>query len=153
MIELTTDTDFIVSCITHPYIWDRITDDGAPDRDLYFPPINEGIMWVKVDDYGVFMLAKQNHVTYEVHTILLPCARGKAVEIGKQALEWAFLNTDAKRIITNVPSCNPLALRLARSVGFKDIGINELSFQKNGVLYDQFVLGISKEDKSCQQQS
>lgn len=150
MIEITNNIDFIVSCVTNPYTWDKISDDGAPDKGLYFPPIGGGIIWVRVGDYGVFMLSKQNHVTYEVHTILLPCAKGKAVEIGKQALGWAWDNTDAKRLITNVPSFNPLALRLAKAVGFIEYGINQKSFQKNGILYDQTILGISKEE-SCQQ--
>lgn len=146
MIELTRDTDFIVSCVTSA--WDRISDDGAPE--LYFPPMGEGNLWVRAGDYGVFLLSRQNHVTYEVHTILLPCARGKAVEIGKQALAWAWANTPAKRLITNVPAFNPLALRLAKAVGFIEYGINRQSFQKGGVLYDQTVLGLSKEE-SCQQ--
>ena len=148
MIEVTHDVDFIVSCVTNPMVWDKLTDDGAPE--LYYPPLGSGIMWVRAGDDGVFLLVEQNHVTYEVHTILLPRARGRAVEIGKEALKWAFANTKAKRIITNVPETNQLALRLAKKVGFKQYGINQKSFQKNGVLHDQFVLGISKEDV-CQQ--
>ena len=146
MIELTTDVDFIVRCITHPYVWGNISDDGAPPMDLYFPPVNESVLWIRAGEYGVFALHKHNYVTYEAHTILLPHAKGLAVNIGVDALKWVFENTPAKRVVTNVPSFNHLALRLALRVGFKKIGINERSFCKNGVLYDQTFLGISKGD-------
>jgi len=147
--EQTTDTDFIVKCVTHPLVWDHLTDDASPDVEFYFPPMN--VLWVRVEDYGVFMLTKLNCATHEVHTILLPSAKGKAVEIGKTALQWAWDNTDAKRIITRVPEFNPLALRLALKVGFVKYGVNTKSFQKRGVLYDVIELGINKGESSCQQ--
>lgn len=148
-IEPTTDVDFIVACVTRPETWDALADDGAPE--LYFPPMGEGFLWVKVEEYGVFLLTKHNHVTREVHTVLLPNAHGKAVEIGKAALSWAFNEySDIKRIITNVPSFNVLALRMALRVGFVKMGVNTKSFQKRGILYDQIMLGVSKED-ICQQ--
>lgn len=148
MIEIlrTYDSDFITHCITHPEVWDKLCDDGAPDKDLYFPPINESVQWMRAEDFGVFALHRQNCCTGEAHTILLPEAHGYAVEIAKAALLFAFAHCGVERIVTNVPSFNPLALRLARRAGFTDIGINKRSFQKNGILYDQTFLGISKED-------
>lgn len=144
MIERTYDADFITLCVLQA--WDSIHDDGAPDKDLYFPPINDGVQWLRAGDFGVFALHKINHVTGEAHTILLPDAHGQAVEIAKEALKYAFTHCGVERIVTNVPEFNPLALRLAHRAGFKDIGINKRSFQKKGILYDQFFLGISKED-------
>lgn len=152
-IERTFDVDFIIRCVTHPANWKWIADDGAPEAGMYFPPLEEATMWVKVEDYGVFLLVKQNHIMHEVHTVLLPEAHGKAVEIGKAALAWAFEHTDAKRIITNVPTFNPLALRLAKRVGFEQFGVNTKSYQKDGVLYDQWMLGIDKGEMPCQQSS
>lgn len=147
MIEIsrTYDTDFITLCVTHPKVWDKVSDDGEQNKDLYFPPMH-GVVWLRAEDYGVFALHKVNHVTGEAHTILLPEAHGMAVEIAKAALKFAFANCDVKRIVTNVPAFNISALNLARRAGFKDIGINSKSFQKNGVLHDQHFLGISTED-------
>jgi len=141
-ISFTTDADFITRCVLQN--WDWLRDDGADDKDFYFPPINEHVQWVRVGDYGVFMLTRCNHIMFECHTTLLPSARGKSVEIGKAALKFAFENTPALRIITAVPENNPLALRMALKSGFRVIGVNEKSFQKNGTLYDQTLLGISK---------
>lgn len=141
-ISITTNADYITKCVL--VNWDMATDDGAPEREFYFPPFGDSVMWVKVEDSGVFLLEKKNHILYEVHTILLPCARGRAVEIGKAALDWAWNNTPAQRIVTSVPEYNPLALRLALRVGFTVYGINPLSFSKDGVLFDQTLLGLSK---------
>lgn len=148
-IARTYDADFITLCVTHPKVWDKISDDGAPVQDLFFPPM-DGVIWLRAEDYGVFALHKLNHVTGEAHTILLPEAHGMAVEIAREALKFAFAHCDVKRIVTNVPSFNIPALKLAHRAGFKDIGINSQSFQKNGVLYDQHFLGISEGDLSCQ---
>lgn len=147
---ITTDADFITKCILANYDW--LTDDGSPEKEFYFPPFSDSVLWVRADDYGVFLLEKKNHVMHECHTALLPNARGKAVEIGKAAIAWAFNNTDARRIITAVPESNPLALRMALKVGFVLYGINPDSFCKHGKLYSQKLLGINKE-AICQQRS
>lgn len=141
-ISFTTDADFITRCVLQN--WDWLRDDGETEQEFWFPQINEYVQWVRAGDYGVFLLERRNFIEYSVHTALLKHSRGRAVEIGIAALDWAFKNTTALRLTTTVPSCNPLALRLALKVGFKTIGINERSFQKNGIIYDQTLLGISK---------
>lgn len=147
-IFLTTDADFITRCVLQN--WDWLRDDGADDKDFYFPLINEHVQWARAEDYGVFMLTRCNFVTFECHTALLQNARGKAVEIGKAALKFAFENTPALRIITAVPENNTLALRMALKSGFTQYGINPGSFMKNGVLLSQTLLGINKGDITCQ---
>ena len=149
-ISVTTDIDFITKCILANFDW--LTDDGDTDPDLYFPPFGDHISWIKVGEFGVFLFERKNFVTFECHTALLPISRGKAVDIGKQALQWAWDNTPALRIITSVPETNPLALRMAQKSGFVQYGLNINSFCKNGKLYDQTLLGINKINKEniCQ---
>ena len=147
-ISTTTDIDFITKCVLANFDW--LNDDGDTDPDLYFPPMGDNITWVKVGEYGVFLLERKNFIMFEVHTALLPIARGKSVEIGKQALKWAFENIqNLQRIITAVPETNPLALRMAIKSGFVQYGLNPSSFCKNGKLYEQILLGINK-DNICQ---
>ncbi len=143
----TTEVEFITKCMTNPIVWRASTDDGMVNvnPDIFFVPI-EGKLWLRAGDYGIFMLEPRNLVTYEVHTMLLPDARGKAVDIAKGALHWVFYNTPCLKIITHVPSFNVLAKRLSSRCGMKLIGNNESSFLKDGILYDQFIYGISKGD-------
>ena len=149
IIARTYDEVFITNCITHPTVWNASGDDSCGDAGLFFLKMQDGIIWIRAEDYGVFMLHAHNSILFECHTMLLPHAHGKAVKIAKQALAWAFENTPALRIITNVPDFNVLALRMALKTGFKQYGLNEKSFMKNGILRDQRVLGINKGDLSC----
>ena len=146
IIERTYDAEFITQCVIHPQAWGKITDDGCGSPDLYFPQMSDEIYWVRAGDYGVFMGCQTNHVSFDVHTILLPSARGKAVDITIKARDWFFGNSPCKRITTKMPEFNQLALRLALKAGFKVIGVDEKSFQKNGILYSQTILGFSKGD-------
>lgn len=149
-ISQTTDIDFIVKCVMAS--WEMLIDDGAGDKDLYFPPMTDDAKWYRVDDFGAFLMVRQNFATFEVHTCLLPHAKGKAVDIAKEAIAWAWDNTLAQRIITSVPSYNPLALRLAKKAGMTIYGVNQMSFSRNGILHDVTLLGISKPTggASCQ---
>jgi hypothetical protein len=143
-IERTEDECFITECITNPVIWDACSDDGCGDPDLFFLMMDKNTIWVRVEDYGVFMLHAHNHTLFECHTMLLPKAHGKAVGIGKEALKWAFENTSAERIITSIPDDNVLALRLARKVGFLQYGVNVNAWKKNGQMHDLLMLGKNK---------
>ena len=145
-ISPTTDINLIVKCVMAS--WDMLTDDGAVGKDLYFPPISDESSWYRAEDFGVFLMVKQNMVTFEVHTCLLPNARGKTVEIARDAIAYAWGHTEARRLITSVPAFNPLALRLAKKAGMTVFGINPNSFLKNNVLHDVTLLGISKPGES-----
>lgn len=145
--EPTTDIEFITKCVTDPVVWRASTDDGmiGVNPDVFFVP-TDGKLWLRAGDYGLFMFEIRNFVTYEIHTLLLPHARGKSVEITKGALHWMFYNTPCLKIITHVPSFNALARRLSEKCGLQLIGNNTSSFLKDGILYDQFIYGIRKED-------
>lgn len=145
--EQTTDTNFIRECMTSPHAWRAGSDDGmiGIDPKLFFIKL-DGKIWVKAGKYGLFVGEARNSVTYEVHTFMLPSARGKSVEIAKSAMQWLFNNSACLRITTTVPEYNKLAIRLSRKVGMELMGINKRSFMKDGVLYDQKLFGISKED-------
>jgi len=148
----TYDTEFIRKCLTDDTVWRMSSDDTPLDKDLVFPaaPVGDAIIWLRAEDYGVFLGERKNHVTYEVHTVLLPHARGKAAGIAKGAMQWLFDNTNCLRITTSVPSYNRLAARLAERSDMQLFGTNYKSFQKDGVLFDQLLFGLNKE-ASCQQ--
>jgi len=145
--EPTQDIDFIHKCVTNPIVWRASVDHGMIDinPEIFFIQ-TDGKLWLRAGDYGLFMGEPRNSVMYEVHTMLLPHARGKAIEIAKGAIKWMFDNTRCLRLITSVPSFNVLAKRLSIQSGMKLIGNNEKSFLRDGILYDQYLYGISKED-------
>jgi RimJ/RimL family protein N-acetyltransferase len=124
-------------------------DDFAPAREKFVPRTDEAIWYVLVEDagevLGLFALAPQNTICWEIHTRLLPCAWGKrAAEAGRGVLEWIWEQTLCRRVVTSIPEYNRLAVRFAAQAGLRRFGVNESSYLKNGILHDQILMGVSK---------
>jgi RimJ/RimL family protein N-acetyltransferase len=148
----TEDEVLIASILNHPTILPHITDDGSTTLTNV---INPSLFWITVYDgeelLGMFLSHPHNTVTYESHTCLLPNAYGKrAIKAAHAYMTWMFEQTTCKKLITNVPDYNKLAMRFARNVGGVLEGCNRKSFLKNGELMDQYVYGITKEEFLCQ---
>ena len=170
--ERTLDMDVVRNILTHPRIYPHISDDHSPPVDEYDPPRHDSIWYVLAFDedagdelLGLWMFVPQNSVCWEVHTALLPLAWGERGHAAARVLpDWIFAKTSCRRIVTNVPSTNRLALRFAISAGMKIYGVNRESFLKDGILCDQVCLGISPfleepveeaeaaKEETCQQQ-
>lgn len=158
--ERSFDYDLVRQILTHPKIWPYISDDSSPAAEDYYPIESEQVWYVVVRDIypdtgpeeilGLWMFVPQNGVCWEVHTCLLPCAWGERGQTAARLLPgWIWENTDCRRIVTNVPTPNRLALHFAIRVGMKVYGVNEGSYLKNGALCDQVCLGISKPNQSA----
>ena len=157
-IERTTDPELIRYVITHESIYSHVADDGSAARDDYEPVIADQIYWLAIRDgqqvAGLFMVHPWNSATVEIHTCILPPWRGiKAREAASLVLAWIFNKTAFQKVVTHVPAPNRLAKKLALDAGFSIEGVNRKSFLKNGQLFDQAILGITKEEWSaCQLQ-
>jgi len=144
------DPVLIKKTITNPSVYPHVSDDMSPAPEDFSPVIDDGIFYVTATrdgEYkGLFMLHPINGVTLEVHTCLLPSARGAAYVYAKRLLSWVWENTAAMRVVTQVPANNRLARKLALAAGMTEYGLNPQSFMKDGMLYDIHLLGISRED-------
>lgn len=153
-IERTYEVEYIKRCLTHPKIWNHCTDDNSVEKDKYTPSVIDEMYWLKVLNdnvpVGVFLLHPHNSICFEVHTCLLPEIWGQSVECTLAGIDWMWENTICRRIITNVLEDNLLAIRLSLRSGLLRFGVNPKSFLKNGILHNQIMFGISKEEK-CQQ--
>lgn len=147
------DWNLIRGVMTHPRLWDAGTDDFAPARKAFEPRKDDAIWYVAVHNdlnvpefLGLFILAPQNPICWEIHTRLLPRAWGAhATEAMRGVIAWGFAALPGcHRIVGAVPAPNKLAIRFAERAGFTRYGTNERSYLKNGTLLDQVLLGISK---------
>ena len=151
--ERTRNYDIVRRVMTHPQIWPHISDDGSPSHQDYRPPEGEHIWYVLAWDngeelLGLWMFHPQNAICWEVHTCLLPNAWGERAYTAARALpEWIWRHTPCRRIVTNVPSSNRLALRFALRAGMTIFGCNKASYLKHGRLCDQLCLGLSKPEE------
>lgn len=152
----TEDMSLVRTVMVNPAIYPHISDDGSPPAEEFQPVDHPSIWYVRVDEggdlLGLFMFVPHGVACWEVHTCLLPSAWGDhARAAGFGVIEWIWGNTPCCRIITNVPNCNRLALRFAQAAGLENFGVNEKSYLKNGKLYDQIMLGISRPEAPCPQ--
>lgn len=146
----TDDYGYIRTVATDPRLWDALSDDFSGERETWQPQPNENFCYLKVTDdkqcLGFFLLIAHSPVLYEVHTALLPAARGhRAREAAEALIAWVFRERACKRLITSVPEYNRLAFRFAQRAGMTEYGRNPRACQKNGTLFDLILLGLSKE--------
>lgn len=147
IVERSFDAERITKIIAHPKVYPWVSDDGSPKAEDYSPHFNPAVFYLAVKDdagdIGVFTYVKQNLITYEVHTCVLPERIGQSAKKAAVAsLQWMFKNSPAKKVITQVPSNNIKALAFAKRCGLKEEGVNRSSFMKGGTIYDQYILGI-----------
>lgn len=148
--ERTFDYDLIRAVLTSPEMYPWISDDGSPAAADYQPPVSDAIWYILVSDQGqllgLWMLVPRNAIEYEVHTCLLP-GHGfrRARQAAREGIAWVWAHTPARRLITGVPAYNRIAYQFALDAGFAPIGVDRKSYLKDGILYDQALLGLSPE--------
>jgi RimJ/RimL family protein N-acetyltransferase len=152
-VRKTDDIDLIKRIFTEPENYYCLVDDGSASIEDFEPLINEGITYLALgEEQGIVMYYPTNHSSFDIHICMTTLCRGRdAIELGKESISWIFENTSAMKINARVPTCNTKVFHYAVSVGFEQEGIDVQGFMKDGILYDQFILGITR-DKSCHQQ-
>jgi RimJ/RimL family protein N-acetyltransferase len=144
----TFDPELIKAIITHPKVYPHCIDDSSPPPDEFEPYVVEQLYnLIAWDDEpaGAFMFVPVNLITYEMHLAMLPEFWGRGREALGLAIDWMFSHSPCKKIIGGVPAFNRLTVRLLEDMGFEQEGISPKSFQKQGIIYDRLMLGISKE--------
>ena len=146
--------EFIREVMTHPRVWPHISDDNSPWPDAFEPIVHPGLYYLAPEcdgeRVGVFLYHSHSAVLWEVHTCILPKFWGEpATQAARDGLRWMLDNTKCRKVITHVPKPNVPARRFAMRVGMWSEGINRKSFLKDGVLHDQFILGITEDEIQC----
>lgn len=127
-------------------MYDRISDDGSPSIDDFEPvPPSDGIYYVTDEDnIGLVFYHWKNSICLEGHIQVLKEFRHLALDFGQAALDWAWNNTKAEKIIAVIPTLYPDVIKFTEKFGFEREGELKGSYLKNGVLYNQVYLGISR---------
>lgn len=154
-IDRTHDMQLVRELATHDSVWPHISDDGC-DRESYQPIDHPSIYWLLAiegpDVLGAYMVIPENTATYRIHVFMLPSAYGpKAHKAGSEVLRWIFKHTPARKLSAQISEKNALAYRYAKRAGFVDEGINRRSLLKDGVLLNQRILGITREESWLRQ--
>jgi RimJ/RimL family protein N-acetyltransferase len=84
----------------------------------------------------------------QIHANVLPEHRKQhAKETGQKALDWIVENLpEIHKVVAFIPALYPNVRDFTASFGFKIEGVLTQSHQKNGVLHDQWILGITRPE-------
>ena len=134
---------------TDPSVWPFIHDDGAPAVDEWQPMEADCITYLAVRQdgelCGCLMLYPINHVLYELHSAMLPHARGEgSMETARQMLTWLWANTPATSLMTWVPAYNRPAAIAAKRAGFIERTRLPAAYLKDGTYHDLILFGVGK---------
>ena len=150
MIKRTYDISLIKSIVTVPAIWETVAEDSQ-NPNLWEPDLL-GSCWLQVTSdsilTGLWQFRPTNAITLEVHPYILPEYRGK---LGKAAgvdhLQWFyFYCPQYHKLVAQIPTIYRHVKLFGNMLGYQNEGINRASYRKNGVIYDQWNIGITRKE-------
>ena len=147
IVDRTYDEPGIKSVITHPDIYPRLIDDFSPKAYDWRPARNRIYIKGETDRiFGIVSAVPKSTIVYNVHINVIPEYRKDfAEEFAHRAIQWIWDNTEAKKLVAEIPEYHQNVVNFAQNVGFQIEGINLNSIQKDGKLYNQIYLGLSNE--------
>jgi RimJ/RimL family protein N-acetyltransferase len=144
-VERTFDTCLIKSIVLE--MWDNVCEDGHTIDE--WDPTPDSCGWFKINDWGLYSLHAANKTTLEMHAFIRPKYRKQySDQSGILILNYILneLPDRYKKVITEVPAIYPNVKDFCLRHGFQLEGTNRLSHQKNGVLVDQWMFGITRDE-------
>lgn len=142
--ERTEDMDLVREILTDPKCWRRMANDQAPLIEEFSPKPRPDLVYVlaRAGDrvLALFVLKSLDGMAAEVHFCFHPTSWGGTADVALAFVEWVWDNTSIEELRGPVPGYNSLALKLAKSAGFRETSraLNRIS--KRGKLYDRILL-------------
>ncbi len=150
-IGLTTDMVLIKEILGSPEIWERAAEDDQKLED-YQPGYDDYCNWLickqNHTNIGIILLHADTCITLKMHIFLIKEHRKKASEMVNLFFEWFMIKTQALKLTASIPACYQDAIKFAIKSGLKEEGINRASYIKDGEVYDQHNLGITRNEIS-----
>lgn len=154
IIEQTHNEETIKRIITHPSLWPHVSEYG---QEEFYPVCLDGVLdyWLCSEDdvcYGLYRIDMITSQSREIHTALLPNARGRTAKDLRAMIEQILIaHYKCRTLITKIPSTNRLAVKYAREGGMTEMGVLKNSWMcKNREVVD--VIFLQKELMPCQPQ-
>lgn len=154
--SFTSDLDLVASIVGEPRCRRRMRNDAdlgplADPRLLEMAYRVGGVAFVVVSEpqpVGVFVLCNTPEARFpeaaEVYQCVSPSVWGRTEAIARGWLDWVWRETGIRKLIAHIPTYNRLSLRLAKRVGFREIGLLERLGTKNGREFGSTTLAIDR---------
>ena len=147
------DPKIIKDTITNPKLWLWVAEASSPAPEDLEPVMEVSIrehvgVWVDAQYYGLFALDFCSTNIIKIHTCLLPSAWGNSSFFAKGILRHIWETyPKVTQVVTEIPSNNRLALRLALTAGMQQYGKLLSSWTAlNGETMDLIFMQIAKPD-------
>ena len=148
IVEPTENYELITTILKS--MWDRCAEDGTIADDYQEGPEPKSMWLIARDDdnvMGVIFLHQDSSSIARMHLYIIKEFRPRVMDIMKMFFVW--FDTLPKQIIklsASIPLCHENVYNAAKRVGFIDEGINRQSYRKHGEVWDQWNIGLTREE-------
>lgn len=142
--------NLVKTIISTPEIWEQSAEDGVIKENFY-PGYDALSVWLlcKLDNkiIGIIYVHNDTSCSINMHPYLIKKYKKYGREMMNKFFKW-FLFQPAELIKLNIsiPDHRQVVYNFAKKVGFKDEGINRSSFLKNGIVHDQYQMGLTRKE-------
>ena len=149
IVELTTDMELVRAILVEPDIWDRAAEDGV-DQETWYPGYDSMTAWLlcieNEEIVGVILMHTDTCVSIKIHPYLRKEHREKGRIMMKALYEWVLEYGQEKiiKISVTIPMHQKRLINFSGKVGFHKEGVNRDSYLKDGKLYGQQNMGITR---------
>ena len=130
-------------------IYPNITDDGSvPVEEFTIREVLESELnyFLMPNDNMLVIMHPANSITYECHVNVLNVGRNETLkDESRKVLDYIFNKTPCRKMTAWVPSKYMNVMKYCIRIGMQREGTCEKSYLKDGVLYDRYLFGLTKE--------
>ena len=149
-VALTNDMILVRNIITKPEIWEHSVEDSVSLNDFY-PETSATAYWLicEVENVtvGVISVHYENKTSVKIHPCLLSGYRSHSRRMIIELFKWLVkMGGEMQKVNISITKTRRIVYNLAKNVGFKDEGVNRMSFTKNGKTHDQWLLGLTRKE-------
>ncbi len=127
---------------------DLAFEDGV-DIESWMPVVGFGSAWLAVKDNGMIVgvckirVMQASSLEFHPYISAKKCLQWQSIV--KCMFRWFYENKKINKIISFIGVNHKTTYRAALRIGFKEEGLIEKSYLKNGKLLDQHIVGLTRE--------
>ena len=146
ILERTKDLNLIKSFMMQPEIYKYASEDGA-SLDPEFTESGREVWLLAIKDneaMGIVHSHLENGTTAWFHPYIMRSHKDKYLNLVNLFLKWfdQFFPVEIQKLNAYIPTYAQKTYEIAMRAGFKDEGLNRMSYLKNGKLWDRHLIGI-----------
>lgn len=149
-LQHTTDMDAVYDVVSTPEIWQQASQDGM-DVANYYPSFDGLSAWllctVNDEKIGVIYVHNESLCAISIHPYMKEKHKSKGRKMMLMFFKWFnSLPPELCKVNITIPSDRKIVYNFAKKLGFKDEGVSRDSVKRNGVVCDQYLLGLTRKE-------